>query len=242
MKQRSLVKAPPVEQAALAAWKLPLIVAAIAVSIVAGFYIGGPGLGMAVGALAASSIIVMAVRNPPCYPIVPAVLLDLRRHLLIVISEALEDTRAIDQIARAADGPDVDQAAEVVVLASAHQSFLNRWTSDFGPAHQRAERCLVVSLASLAKAGISARARMGDEDLVQAVEDELRTFPATEVFLVTGDPEGDTIGNAAAAQLESRLQVEFHHLVIGSQSNGSRTSNPARFAPHTEDPYPALIT
>ena len=79
MKQRSLVKAPPVEQAALAAWKLPLIVAAIAVSIVAGFYIGGPGLGMAVGALAASSIIVMAVRNPPWgHPIVPAVLLDLR--------------------------------------------------------------------------------------------------------------------------------------------------------------------
>ena len=35
---------------ALAAWKLPLIVAAIAVVIVGGFYLGGPGLGMAAGA------------------------------------------------------------------------------------------------------------------------------------------------------------------------------------------------
>ena len=215
MQQRSRLKAPPVEEAALAAWKLPQIVAAIAVSIIAGFYIGGARLGMAVGALAASLIIVMAVRHPPRYPIVPAALLDLRRHLLIVVNGALEDAGAIDQIARAADGPNADQATEVVVLTSARQSFLDRWTSDFGPARHRAERCLVVSLASLAKAGVPARARMGDEDLVQAVEDELRTFPATEVFLVTGDPEGDAISNAAAPQLESRLQVEFHHLVTG---------------------------
>ncbi len=239
MEQRSLPKAPPVEKVALAAWKLPLIVAAIAVSIVAGFYIGGPGLGMAVGALAASSIIVIAVRHPPSYPIVPAVLLDLRRHLLIVVSEALEDTLAIDQIARAAGGPEAHQAAEVVVLTSARQSFLNRWTSDFGPAHRRAERCLVVSLASLAKAGVPARARMGDEDLVQAVEDELRTFPATEVFLVTGDPEGDAIGNAAATELEFRLQVDFHHLVTGSPSLLTPTSEFTPSVPQLEDLCPA---
>ena len=60
---------------------------------------------------------------------------------------------------------------------------------------------------------------MGDEDLVQAVEDELGTFPATEVLLVTGSPERDAIGNAAVSELQSRLEVEFHHLVVGSCAN-----------------------
>ena len=57
---------------------------------------------------------------------------------------------------------------------------------------------------------------MGDEDLVQAVEDELATFPATEVFLVSGGPRSDANGTAIAQQLQTRLEVEFHHLVLGS--------------------------
>jgi hypothetical protein len=40
----------------MAAWKLPLVVSAIALPIVAGFYVGGPGLGMAVGAVAIASL------------------------------------------------------------------------------------------------------------------------------------------------------------------------------------------
>ena len=73
----------------------------------------------------------------------------------------------------------------------------------------------MLSAASLAKAGVAATARVGDEDVVQAVEDELRTFPATEVILVTGALDCD-IANAAASELESRLQVEFHHLTLDS--------------------------
>jgi len=55
----------------LAAWKLPLIVAGICVSIVGAFYVGGPGIGMAEGSLVAGIIVVMAVRHPPLHPIVP---------------------------------------------------------------------------------------------------------------------------------------------------------------------------
>ena len=102
------------EEPVLAAWKLPLIVAAIAVVIVGGFYLGGPGLGMAAGALAATSIVVMAVRHPPQTPIVPAPLRDFRHHLLVVVSGALEDERAIEQIVEVAGIGDIDQAeAEV---------------------------------------------------------------------------------------------------------------------------------
>jgi hypothetical protein len=217
VRQRPPRATGPEDQPALAAWKLPLIVAAIAVAIVGGFYLGGPGLGMAVGGLAAASIVVMAVRHPPLRPIVPAALPDLRRRVLVVVSEALEDAEAIGEIAHAAGAGDADQAeAEVLVLTPARSGFLDRWASDFGRARNRAQRRLVVSVASLAKADVAAMARVGDEDLVQAVEDALRTFPAAEVILVTGSPEDDPAGNAAARELESRLGTDFRHLFLRS--------------------------
>jgi hypothetical protein len=203
------------DQPALAAWKLPLIVAALAVTIVGGFYLGGPGLGLAVGALAAASIIVMAVRHPPLHPIVPAPLTDFRRHVLVVVSAPLEDSEAIEQIAQAARVGDGEEAeAEVLVLSPARIGFLDRWSSDFRRARHRAQRRLVVSVASLAKADVAASARVGDEDLIQAVDDTLRSFPATEVILVTGSPAEDPVGNAAVPELESRLRVDFQHLVL----------------------------
>jgi hypothetical protein len=208
-------EARPPDQPALAAWKLPLIVAALAVTIVGGFYLGGPGLGLAVGALSVATIIVMAVRHPPLGPIAPAPLTDSRRHVLVVVSAPLEDPAAIDRIARSARIGDGEEAeAEVLVLSPARIGFFDRWSSDFRRARHRAQRRLVVSIASLAKADVAASARVGDEDLVQAVEDTLRSFPATEVILVTGSPESDAAGNAAVPELESRLQADFQHLFL----------------------------
>jgi hypothetical protein len=201
---------------ALAAWKLPPIVAAIAVSIVGGFYLGGPGLGMAVGALAAAAIVVMAVRHPPVYPIAPPVAGDLRRHILVLLGSPLEDGEAIESLFAAACATDDDLSApEILVVAPSHHRFLDRWMSDLGPGRERAQRRLVLSLASLAKAGIGASARIADEDVVQAAEDELRSFPATEVVLVTGALGRDAAGDAAAAGLESRLEAPFRRLCIG---------------------------
>ncbi|HEY0317000.1 MAG TPA: hypothetical protein VGC49_01760 [Solirubrobacterales bacterium] len=207
----------------LAAWKLPLIVAAIAVSIVAGFYLGGPGLGMAVGALAASSIVVLAVRNPPQPPIHPAPVHDSRRHLLIVVTDPLEDSPAIEQIAAAAGDGRSDP--EIVVLAPLRNRFIDRWTSDSGPALDRAQRTLVVSLASLAKAGIAATARVGAEGLVQAVEDQLRSYPATAVTFVSDNPSREVVG--AVRELESRLRTPFNHLVASPlQRPEARVASP----------------
>jgi hypothetical protein len=208
---------------ALAAWQLPLIVAALAVAIVGGFYLGGPGLGLAVGALAAASIVVMAVRHPPLYPIVPAPATDFRRHVLVVVSAPLEDGEAIEQIAQTARVGDGERPeAEVLVLSPARIGFLDRWSSDLRRARHGAQRRLVVSVASLAKADIAATARVGDEDLVQAVDDTLGSFPATEVILVTGSPEADPAGNAAVPELESRLRADFQHLVLSPTGSRSR--------------------
>lgn len=193
----------------IAAWKLPLIVTAIAVSIVAGFYLGGPGLGMAVGALAAGVIIVLAVRHPPLQPIVPPPVRDLREHLLVVVDQPLEDGAAVARIAAASAGGDPDRpGAEVRVVAPARNRFLDRWASDTRLGHEQAQRSLVLTLASLAQAGVAANARVGDEDIVQTVADQLHEYPATEVFLVTAGDGDDA--SAAAAELRSRLHAPFH--------------------------------
>lgn len=200
---------------ALAAWKLPPIVAAIAVSIVGGFYLGGPGLGMAVGALAAAAIVVMAIRHPPVYPIAPPPADDLRRHILVLLSSPLEQGEAIEYLLHAARATPADLSGpEILVVAPSRHRFLDRWMSDSGPGRERAQSRLVLSLASLAKAGIEASARIGDEDVVQTAEDELRSFPATEVVLVTGASGRDALGDAATAALKARLQTPFCRLCV----------------------------
>ncbi|HEX7059656.1 MAG TPA: hypothetical protein VF176_07385 [Solirubrobacterales bacterium] len=196
----------------MTAWKLPFIVAALAVPIVAGFLIGGPGVGVAVGALAAVAILVVAARMQPRGPIASAAG-DGRRHVLIVVACAVENPGSVAAIARAAGiaGGDVD--AEVMLLAPARSSFLDRWATDLDAARHAAQRNLVVTVASLAKAEIEAEARVGDEDLVQAVEDQLRSFPATEVVLVS-EAGGEEVADAAASELEERLEAEFRHVVL----------------------------
>jgi hypothetical protein len=195
----------------IAAWKLPLIVAAIAIAIIAAFYVGGPGMGMAEGSLVAGVIVVMAVRNPPLHPIVPAASTDLREHLLVVVDEPLEDGIAIERIAAAAVPLDpVEPEPEVRVVAPARNRFLDRWACDVGPGRERAQRNLVLSLASLAGAGVDATARIGDEDIVQTVADQLREYPATEVFLVADAGSGGA--TEAVEELRSRLHAPFHLL------------------------------
>ncbi|MGN6663401.1 MAG: hypothetical protein ACTHK6_04235 [Solirubrobacterales bacterium] len=186
--------------------------AAIAISIVGAFYLGGPGMGMAEGSIVAGIIVVLAVRNPPLHPIVPAAAGDRREHLLVVVDEPLEDGTAVERIAAASVPLEPDEPEpEVRVVAPTRNSFLDRWACDTRSGHDRAQRSLVLSLASLAQAGVDATARIGDEGIVQTVTDQLRTYPATEVFLVTGTATGGD-ATAAVEELRSRLHAPFHHL------------------------------
>lgn len=196
----------------MAPWKLPVIVAAIAVPIVAAFALGGGGVGIAVGALAAVAVVVVAVRQRPLGPIGPAPAADGRRQVLLVVTCPVEEPAAVREIAAAA-GFDGDRGdTGVLVLSPAKLSFLDRWASDVEGARRVAQENLVATVAALAKAGIAAEARVGDEDVVQAVDDQLQSFPASEVVLI-GCADGDD-HSAAAAELESRLRAEFHHVVL----------------------------
>jgi hypothetical protein len=203
-------------------WKLPLIVAGIAVPIVAGFSIGGGG-GLAVGSIAVLAIVVVAIRAVPRGPIESAAAIDERQHVLIVSLGPVEDPADVARIVRAAGlgGRRGDEGdAEVVVLVPARIGFLDRWASDVEGARHRAQQHLVATVAALAKAGVAAEARVGDEDIVQAVEDQLQGYPATEVVLVSGD--GEDV-EAAAGELGSRLQAEFLHVDLSRSAEGQRS-------------------
>jgi hypothetical protein len=197
----------------VAPWKLPLVVAAIAVPVISAFYVS-PGLGLAVGALAAVGIVVVAARQRPREAIGKPVSEVGRPRLLVVVSRPLEDAAAIGEIAAVARRAAAGAGAEVLVLAPARIGFLDRWASDLEGARCEAQRRLVITVASLAKAGVAAEARVGDEDLVQAVEDQLESFAATAVILVSAGAEEDPAAEAAAAELSQRLRADFTRLVI----------------------------
>lgn len=197
----------------MAPWKLPVIVAAIAVPIVAAFWLGGGGAGVAVGALAAVALVLVAARARPLGPIVSAESDDDRRHVLLVVTCAVEEPAAVRQIAAASRLEEDGDRAGVLVLSPARIGFLDRWASDVEGARHAAQQNLVATVAALAKAGIAAEARVGDEDVVQAVEDQLQSFPATEVVLVSG--RGTEDDASVTAELESRLRPEFRHVVLG---------------------------
>lgn len=196
----------------MAPWKLPLIVAALAVPLVAGFVFVGPALGMALGALAVCALLVIAARQRPREPI-GALDGDERRHVLIVITGRIEEPAAVGEIVSAAGLAGGGDNVEVLVLSPARIGFLDRWASDVEGARRAAQENLVATVAALAKAGVTAEARVGDEDVVQAVEDQLQGYPASEVVLVSEGGEGGD-GENAAAELSSRLRVGFRHVVL----------------------------
>jgi hypothetical protein len=198
----------------VAPWKLPLIVIAIVVPIVFGIVLAGPEAGLALGALVAVVLVYVAVRMRPRGGIGDSPDPTLRRRLLVVVSRPVEDPVTTAAIAGEAGVDGTRDLAEVRILAPARIGFLDRWASDLEPARREAQKTLVVSVASLAKVGVVAEARVGDEDIVQAVEDQVGSFKATEVVLVTGTDEEDPAAASAAGELADRLRTGFRRLVV----------------------------
>jgi hypothetical protein len=198
----------------VATWKLPFLVTAIVVSIVGAFLLGGPGVGTAIGALVAVLLLWLAARMRPRGGIGASPDPSVRRRLLVVVSRPVEDAATTAAIATEAGVDGVRNLAEVMILAPARTGFLDRWASDLEPARHEAQRALVISVASLAKVGVVAEARVGDEDIVQAVEDLVTSFAAAEVILVTASDEDDPAAAEAASELSRRLRPDFKRLVI----------------------------
>jgi hypothetical protein len=124
--------------------------------------------------------------------------------MVVVAARPLEEpelTAELAELVEAGRGALGAQESELLVLVPARASRLDRWASDVGPARDEAQRSLALSLATLAAAGLEARGAVGDAEAVQALEDQLHTFAASEVVLV----EGPGLGAAEVEEVRRRL-------------------------------------
>src|SRR3954447_15677350 len=83
----------------------------------------------------------------------------------------------------------VGDASMVLVVAPALASRLHTWTNDTDRESEIARIRLEKILARLEQQGVRAEGRLADQDPALAVEDALDGFAATEVIVLTQDPE-----------------------------------------------------
>ena len=194
-------------------WLLPIIVLALVVPGAAGFALGGPPLGLAVGAAEVAVLLVVAARARSDGPIEISEAGGSYALLVLALVPVEQPAQAgrIVEIARAgalAETPQADAEPEILVLAPATNRPLAEWLSDLGEARFDAQRRLALSLGTLAAAGVEARGQVGDPDPVLAVEDALRSYPARELALVTGPDAPES----ALAELTRRLPLPVRRL------------------------------
>lgn len=205
-------------QVEFAPWALPLIVAAVILPIVGAVLVTGPAGGFIAGAAVATTIVVLAARARFDEPIEVAATADRRFHLLVVLTAAADDPRAVEEIAAAVkagtarSGAGPERRSEVLALAPALNPRLSHWLSDLRAARLAAQERLAVSVAALAAARVDAHGQVGDTDPVQAVEDTLASFPAQEVIFVSGDDDGAEL----VAELRRRLDRPLRHVVVAN--------------------------
>ena len=188
---------------------IPLLIAAIAVPVAAAMALSGTqlgaGLGMAVGALAATSLIVFAARAKPASRVEVAESADAGHRVLVVaVTEATAESA--ERIAELAGSP-----SDVRVLVPVASQRLDRWLSAEDEARHEAEARLARAAGTLVAAGLPVSGSIGDPDPAQALEDELRDFSADEVILLTDEDE-DPLG-----KVEARLGLPLRRVTLASR-------------------------
>jgi hypothetical protein len=175
-----------------------------------GFVFFGAQAGVLIAGVTLAAIVVFAVadRNDDTLEIA-APGPDVPGGVLVVLLAPIEDPGTAGVVAAIGD-PSRPEAGDrgLLALAPARGRLIDRWTDDLEGARFESQRTLTVSLATMAAAGIAAEGRVGDGDVVQATEDVLRSYAATEVAIVArrGDSERQI------RELERRLPVKLRRV------------------------------
>jgi hypothetical protein len=200
------------KQLVIPAWMLPLLVVVLVVPAFAGFALGGPPAGIAAGAVTVAGLLVWAARLSYDTPIEIAPAPDRRYRVLIIAAEPIASPELVERIeAIAAEGAaavGADPPPELLVLAPATSSRLDRWADDLEAGRRSAHEVLGVSLGAFAAAGLDAAGRVGDGSPVQAVEDTLHSFAVSEVVAL----RGGSIGANEVEELRRRLDRPIREL------------------------------
>jgi hypothetical protein len=190
-------------------WAIPLVVAAICVPVVGAMLLGmvtieGSALGLAGGAAAVATLLVIAARAKPGGAIEVAEPTGPGRRVLVVTTTEV-GPRAAERIAESAGGAD-----DVRLMVPLRSRRIDRWLSAEDRARGDAERLLARSAGALVAAGLPVSGALGDSDAAQAIEDELRGYAADEVILLTAG-DGDDPLVVAARRVELPItRIEPH--------------------------------
>jgi hypothetical protein len=185
---------------------IPLLIFVICAAVAAAMALSGTevgaGLGMAVGALAATSLIAFAARAKPEKRVEVAESGD-AGYRVVVVALAEPTPDAAQRVAELAGS-----AADVRLVVPVASRRLDRWLSAEDDARHEAEARLARSAGALVAAGLPVSGSVGDPNPTQALEDELRDFPADEVILLAAD------GEDPLAKLESRLGLPLRRVSV----------------------------
>lgn len=183
-----------------------------------GFAFLGVEGGTVIGTLTLAAVVVWAIRASPDGPIeIAAPGEGVRGGVLILLLVPIDDPPVAGVLAAITD-PSRREAGEPLLLAPTRIGRLDRFFGDIEAARFESQRVLAVSVATLAAAGIEVEGRVGDDDVVLAVEDTLRTYAATEVVVLAGSGDGER----TISELERRLEVPLR--IVEATGAGSLES------------------
>jgi hypothetical protein len=136
------------------------------------------------------------------------------RHLLAIVTDALEGREEVEQINRQANGGGL----EVRLIAPAVEATAFRHTlGDIDEPKRQAEERLKTSLEVLRENGISAWGEIGDPDPVQAAQDALREQPADEVLIFErADAEARWFETDLFTKAQEELEPPLRLIVVES--------------------------
>ncbi len=155
---------------------------------------------MAVGAVAATGLVVFASRAHPSLRIEVAEHKD-SGHRVLVVATTEATAASAQRIAELAGKP---KDVRLLVPVPSHR--LDRLMSAEDNARREAEGQLARSAGALVAAGLPVSGSVGDHDPAQALEDELRDFPADEVVLLIAN------GKDPLAKIETRLSLPLRRV------------------------------
>ena len=209
------------------AFSFTLVIAALALAVGLGWWLGGKwvGLGVFIGLTAGivAGLFLKTDVTPPERAIWERGQRDPERwRVLVIANETCAGRELLDEIRYRADKPN----AEVLVVAPALGSRVRHWTSDVDSARAAAQSRVDTSLDALAAVGIQASGEIGDADPLQAIEDALRTFGANEIILST-HPAGRSnwLDRDVVARARARFGVPITHVVVDLEAERERRSN-----------------
>ncbi len=142
---------------------------------------------------------------------------DGRYRILVVANETLSGSALRAEISRRGHGGE----AHLKVVCPALNSKIKHWTNEEDAARAAARARLETLLAGLRGEGFDADGDIGDDDPVQAMEDELRRFPADEVIISTHPPgRSNWLERDVVERARQTFAIDVTHVVVDLDREG----------------------